>query len=143
MSAAIPAPIPGRPLYVLYEGGRLYVSAHDRYYLEIRRGFKLKIRAAHPDVNHRSWATGRTRKLLRDREHWQEQEGRWYAHFGLDPPKRGPQGNPRPGRGSRAGRCPYRLRGSSLKASSMGDFPSAQGLTDSTKASQHHAAQTG
>jgi hypothetical protein len=48
MPAPIPAPIPGRPLYVLYEGGRPYVSAHDRYDLETQRGFKRKIRAAHP-----------------------------------------------------------------------------------------------
>lgn len=48
MPAPIPAPIPGRPLYVLYEGGRPYVSAHDRYYLETQRGLKRKIRAAHP-----------------------------------------------------------------------------------------------
>ena len=46
MPAPIPAPIPGRPLYVLYEGGRLYVSAHDRYYLDMQRGFKRKSRAS-------------------------------------------------------------------------------------------------
>src|SRR2546425_3345286 len=96
MPAPIPAPIPGRPLYVLYEGGRLYVSARDRYHLEMQRGFKRRIRAAHPDVNHQSWAAERTRKLLREREHWEKQEGYWYARFGLDPPKRRRQGNPRP-----------------------------------------------
>lgn len=79
MPAPIPAPIPGRPLYVLYDGGRLYVSAHYRYYLEMLRAFKRKIRAAHPDINHQRWATGHTRQLLHRRERWQHAESAWSA----------------------------------------------------------------
>lgn len=107
MPAPIPAPIPGRPLYVPYQGGRLYVSVHDRFYLEVHRGFKRQIRATHPDVNHRSWAAGRTRKLLRERERWEERERLWYARFGLDPPTR--SSRPTVGRNGRARQAMARI----------------------------------
>ena len=83
----IPSPLPGRPLYVNVEGGRLYVSAHDAFHLAREREFKRLIRAAHPDRNHCTWAAGRTRKLLQARAPWEKAETRWYARLGLDPPK--------------------------------------------------------
>lgn len=85
----IPSPLPGRPLCVNVEGGRLYISAHDAFHLEREREFKRLIRAAHPDRNHCNWAAGRTRKLLQARARWEKVEARWYARLGLDPPKGG------------------------------------------------------
>lgn len=99
----LPAPLPGRPFYLNVEGGRIYISVHDAFHLERQREFKRQIRFAHPDRNQHSWASSRTRKLLRARERWEEREGRWYAHFGLDPPKRTPQRHPS---GSSATRLP-------------------------------------
>ena len=98
----IPAPLPGRPLYLNVEGGRLYISVHDAFYLERQRGFKRQIRLAHPDRNHQRWACSRTRNLLKARARWEAEEARWYARFGLEPPTRLPQrissvGNRSPG----------------------------------------------
>ena len=84
-----PAPLPGRPLYVSVAGGKLYVSAHDAFYLQTQRDFTRLIRAAHPDRNHHIWAHGRTRKLLEARSRWEAAEARWYAHLGLHPPVKG------------------------------------------------------
>lgn len=84
----VPPPLPGRPLYVPYEGGKIYISAHDRYHLEKLREFKREIRKAHPDRNSCIWAAGRTRNLLKARKKWQEWEAAWYARFGLEPPAR-------------------------------------------------------
>ena len=82
----LPDPLPGRPVCVNFEGGKLYISAHDAFHLERLREFKRLIRAAHPDRNHCIWASGRTRNLLNARKRWEEWETRWYARFGLDPP---------------------------------------------------------
>lgn len=98
----IPAPLAGRPLYLNFKGGRIYISVHDAFHLERQREFKRQIRSAHPDRNHHNWASNRTRKLLKARERWEEQEARWYGHFGLDPPKRKPQRNPSVGNGRSA-----------------------------------------
>lgn len=98
----LPAPLPGRPFYLNVEGGRLYISVHDVFHLETEREFKRQIRSAHPDRNHHRWATSRTRNLLKARERWEGQEARRYARFGLDPPKRMPQGYPSVGSGSSA-----------------------------------------
>ncbi len=84
----VPPPFPGRPLFVNYMGGRVYVSAHDRYHVERLRQFKREIRKAHPDRNRLRWAAGRTRNLLKARERWQECEAVWYSQFGLEPPTR-------------------------------------------------------
>jgi len=86
-SHSIPAPLPGRPFYVSFEGGKLYISAHDAFHLEREREFRRLIRAAHPDRNHCIWAAARTRKLLKARQRWEEKEAGWYARFGLEPPK--------------------------------------------------------
>lgn len=82
----VPPPFPGRPLFVNYDGGRLYISVHDRYHLERLREWKRKIRNAHPDRNRRRFATAQTRNLLKARNKWQEQEMVWYAKFKLEPP---------------------------------------------------------
>jgi hypothetical protein len=87
----VPAPLPGRPFYINIDGGRLYVSAHDTYYLERERAFRRQIRLAHPDRNHQHWACTRTRNLLKARARWEAEEARWYARFGLEPPTRLPQ----------------------------------------------------
>jgi hypothetical protein len=87
----IPSPLPGRPFYVHFEGGKLYISAHDAFHLEKEREFRRLIRAAHPDRNHCIWAAARTRKLLKARKRWEEKEARWYARFGLEPPRGKPQ----------------------------------------------------
>ena len=89
METATPClPLPGRPLFVPYEGGRIYISVHDRFYLGRKREFKRKIRASHPDVNKHNSAAGRTRKLLKLRESWRKGEAQWYARFGLEPPEK-------------------------------------------------------
>ena len=82
----LPSPLPGRPFYVSSDGGRLYICVHDVFHLQKQREFKRMIRNAHPDRNRRVWAAGRTRKLLKARERWVQEETRWYARFGLDPP---------------------------------------------------------
>jgi hypothetical protein len=82
----VPAPLPGRPLYVSVHGGRVYVSAHDAFHLEQEREFKRKIRLAHPDRNHYRWASGRTRRLLKARQQFEAEEAQWYAAYGLEPP---------------------------------------------------------
>lgn len=97
----IPAPLPGRPLFLNVDGGRLYISVHDAFYLERQRAFKRQIRLVHPDRNRRQWACSRTRNLLKARARWEAEEARWYARFGLEPPTRLPQrissvGNPSP-----------------------------------------------
>jgi hypothetical protein len=98
----IPAPRPGRPLYLNIEGGRLYVSVHDAFYLERQRDFKSQIRLAHPDCKHQRWECSHARNLLKARAQWEVEEARWYAHFGLEPPTRLPHrtssvGNRSPG----------------------------------------------
>lgn len=87
----IPAPLPGRPLCLKIEGGRVYISVHDAFYLERQREFKRQIRLAHPDCNHQRWACSRTRNLLKARARWEAEEARWYARFGLEAPTRLPQ----------------------------------------------------
>jgi hypothetical protein len=82
----VPAPLPGRPSYLNVEGGRLYVCVHDAFYLHGQGEFKGRIRLAHPDRNHHSWACSRTRNLLKARERWEAQEARCYGRLGLDPP---------------------------------------------------------
>ncbi len=88
LSALCP-PLPGRPLFVTYEGGRVYISAHDHFHLEKKREFKRRIRVGHPDVNRHNSASGHVRKLLKLRERWRKNEIKWYAKFGLEPPGMG------------------------------------------------------
>jgi hypothetical protein len=103
----VPAPLPGRPFYVSVEGGRLYVSVQDAFYLQRQGEFKRRIRLVHPDRNHHSWACARTRNLLKARERWEAQEARWYGRLGLDPPTRPPRC--KPSCGSRSSAAPRAL----------------------------------
>ncbi len=86
----IPNPLPGRPLFVSYDDGRIYISAHDHFHQEKLREFKRLIRNAHPDRVPQIWAAGRTRKLLKARGRFLLKEVTWYAQFGLEPPTKTP-----------------------------------------------------
>ena len=85
----IPFPLTGRPLYVNFKGGKIYISAHDAFHLERERGFKRLIGAVPPARNHRNWVADSTHRLLQARARWENAEARWYALFGLDPPGSG------------------------------------------------------
>ena len=86
---SIPKPQKGRPLYIEHEGGRIYISAHDRWFLKILRKFKRQIFMHHPDHNPRGQGSLVTFQILRKREQFKKREEKWYASFGLEPPKRG------------------------------------------------------
>lgn len=89
MNSRIPNPQKGRPLFVEHEGGRIYVSAHDRWHLKILRKFKRQVFRHHPDRNRRGQGGFITFQILRKRKFFEERERRWYSQFGLTPPKRG------------------------------------------------------
>jgi hypothetical protein len=127
----VPAPLPGRPFYVNVEGGRLYVSVHDAFYLQRQGEFKRQIRLAHPDRNHHSWASSRTRNLLKARERWEAREARWYGRLGLDPPTRPPRCKPL-----------YGARNSSEGARARGSMkcPCGEGEMNCRLRSSHRAA---
>ncbi|MEK7579617.1 MAG: hypothetical protein AAB469_00240 [Patescibacteria group bacterium] len=86
--SVIPAPLPGRPAFIEMNGGRIYISVHDRWHMAEERRFKRRIMAVHPDRVRvrRFWATSRTRNLLRLRQAWRKKEMNWYIPFGLEPP---------------------------------------------------------
>lgn len=132
----VPAPLPGRPFYLNVEGGRLYVSVHDAFYLQRQGEFKRRIRLAHPDRNHHRWACSRTRKLLKARERWEAQEARWYGRLGLDPPTRPPCC--RPSYGSRSSAAPPALPASAERAEpSRLTFGKAR-ASPTTACNEHH-----
>lgn len=95
LSAPCP-PLPGRPFFLKCEGGKIYISVHDRFYLEKQREFKRRIRARHPDTNKRISAARHTRDLLKLRERFRKKEIKWYAQFGLEPPEKGNRCNQKP-----------------------------------------------
>lgn len=82
----IPPALPGRPLYLQFEGGKVYVSAHDHYHLKMLRRFKSELRRAHPDVNHNSNSGGHVRNILKARKRFLKKDAKWYVKFGLEPP---------------------------------------------------------
>lgn len=79
---------PGRPPFVPYQGGKLWILVHDHWYLGRRRGFLEKIKKSHPDRNRHNQATAHTRNLLEQLRSWRELEADWYAQFGLTVPEK-------------------------------------------------------
>lgn len=85
----IPLPYKGRPLFVRYDNGKVYISIHDRWYLNILNKFKQRIFKSHPDRNvKRGQGVSTTKRLLKARLVFQEREKEWYAFFGLEPPRK-------------------------------------------------------
>lgn len=105
-----------RPASVAYRGGEVNILAHDEWYAARRTRMLADLRALHPDTakfneNRRAVSdtpknfgdvrfklTGRTfAYATRVLEIWEAEQKRWYAVFGLTPPRhanqRVPTGN--------------------------------------------------
>lgn len=76
--------LPGRPPIVKHAGQYVYVSVHDHAYLQRRAALLARLADAHPDA---SGAAAVFRSRRRAYERWLQEEVRWYAELGLEPPR--------------------------------------------------------
>lgn len=82
-------PIPvyeGRPPFVTVHGGVVCISQHDAAYKARRDALKKQLAAAHPD---RGGSEKKFHSLSKYFKKWQLSEEKWYAHYGLTPPRHG------------------------------------------------------
>jgi len=76
----------GRPAFVAEGTGRVAIGVHDGWYLQERTKWRQRLSEAHPDHGGASVPFMRVRRLY---ETWAVQERRWYARYGLMPPRTG------------------------------------------------------
>lgn len=85
----IPTPYPelrGRPMWIPWEGGRVWLLFHDHCYLQGRRKLMKEVVKNHPD---NGGFKSHCQDAIKHLRAYERTEARWYAKFGLTPPKGG------------------------------------------------------
>lgn len=89
-----------RPASVFYRGGEVRIDIHDATFLRTNGLFLSDLQAYHPDTRfhhtarrkgslhrNRDYKADRFIRILKAYRNWRGSESRWYAMFGLLPPK--------------------------------------------------------
>lgn len=83
--------LPGRPSYIPYKGGKVYIAQHDVDYLQKERAYLQQMKQVHTDVHQGTDFAKQTavaRRLNDAQNKWRAERKAFYTELGLTPPDR-------------------------------------------------------
>jgi hypothetical protein len=83
MSTELVRVFAGRPSILKKGPVTVFISVHDQAFFDARKTWKARLRDAHPD---RGGRQASFRKLFKSYSTWLQEELKWYANYGIEPP---------------------------------------------------------